>query len=165
VHNQSSNCAIFFIYLAVEMQKCLPYSQNAFNSVHVYKTASSFSDDKLGAFLSSTCVNPISYVTSQELVLSQSLKVSYHYTHSYSCGPVDLDYNTCSQVNEYKCWREHSTSVYYENSGKTCLQNSTKLEDYKVCPESNASDSRKFFKLKICLHTLNILQNNTLEHQ
>jgi len=112
------------------MQKCLPYSQNAFNSVHIYKTVPSFSDDKLGEFLSSTCVNTISYVTSQKLVLSQSLKVSYHYTHGYSCGPVDLDYNTCSQVNEYKCWRELTTSVYYENSGKMCFQNSTNLEDY-----------------------------------
>ena len=36
---------------------------------------------------------------------------------------------------------------------------------YKVCLESNETDSRKFVKLKICLHTLNILQNNILEHQ
>jgi len=80
------------------MQKCLPYSQNAFISVHDYKTAPSFSDYKLGEFLPSTCVNTVSYVTSQEVVLSQSLEISY--THSYSCAPVDLDYNTCSQVNE-----------------------------------------------------------------
>ena len=36
---------------------------------------------------------------------------------------------------------------------------------YKVCPESNETDSRKFVYLKICLNTLNILQNNILEHQ
>lgn len=92
----------------------------------------SFSDDKLGEFLSSTCVNTVSYVTSQELVLSLSLKISYHYTHSYSCRLVDLDYNTCSQVNEYKCCREHTTSVSYVNSGKMCLQNSTSLENYNT---------------------------------
>jgi len=82
--------------------------------------------------LSRNCVNMVSYVTSQELGLSQSLKISYNYTHSYSCGLVDLDYNTCSQVNEYKSCREHTTSVYYENSGKMCLQNSTNLEDYNT---------------------------------
>lgn len=132
MHNQSSSCAIFFIYLAVEMQKCFPYSQNAFNSVHDYNTAPSFSDDKLGEFLSSTCVNTVSYVTSQEVGLSQSLKISYNYTHSYSCGLVALGYTTCSQVNEYKCCREHTTSVYYKNSGTMCLQNSTNLEDYNT---------------------------------
>jgi len=114
------------------MQKCFPYSQNAFNSAHDNKKAPSFSDDKLGEFLSSTCVNTVSSVTSQELFLSQSLKISYHYTYSYSCGLVDLDYNTCSQVNEYKCRREHTTSVSYVNSGKICLQNSTNLEDYNT---------------------------------
>jgi hypothetical protein len=43
--------------------------------------------------------------------------------------------------------------------------NACHVISYKVCPESNKTDSRKFVQLRVCLHTLNILQNNILEHQ
>ena len=46
-----------------------------------------------------------------------------------------------------------------------CKYHNMRTATYKVCPESYETDSRKIVSVKICLHTLNILQNNILEHQ